>query len=354
MAGYVNFFKNTADAQADDIVEALKKQDEFDNKIFIVTADHGHTAMPLPDQMTLPIPIKNEIGQVIDWKIWQGDALCELKLNNLNTDKSKYPELANNNLHIRELATMFNKVGTIFGLNYKVLAPEPIASLLKDEGTQELPYGATEDMNKANVVAALNGPMAHIYLRSGDNWRNLPSADELRDLAQIFKQIFQENGVNFDEDVRVEMEGAFPRLLTSIDKILIRVDNIYQIFNGLDGTGNMLPLDELTSLIASKYVKASARITGMNNLDRSGDIILVFKDFTNDIPENRYTSGVACKSWHGSLSPSDSYVPFIVAYPGGNKSEIIPLIGSTYGCGTVLGCDGNWRLVELIQSILNK
>ena len=47
----------------------------------------------------------------------------------------------------------------------------------------------------------------------------------------------------------------------------------------------------------------------MNHTDRSGDIVLIFRDNTNDMPENRYTSGVSCKSWHGSLNPSDSYVP---------------------------------------------
>jgi hypothetical protein len=35
-----------------------------------------------------------------------------------------------------------------------------------------------------------------------------------------------------------------------------------------------------------------------------------------------YTSGYQCQSWHGALNPGDSYVPLIVAYPGGTKSTI--------------------------------
>jgi len=109
---------------------------------------------------------------------------------------------------------------------------------------------------------------------------------------------------------------------------------------------------------SNKYVAALKRIEGMNNLDRSGDIVLIMKDDV-DIPEGesiedyRYTTGVSCKSWHGSLNPSDSYVPFIVTYPGGNKFEIEPIINNTEGCSTDSGCDGNWRVTDLIKTIIN-
>ena len=96
------------------------------------------------------------------------------------------------------------------------------------------------------------------------------------------------------------------------------------------------------------------RITGLNNPDRSGDLILIFKDFTNDIPGNRYTSGVACKSWHGSLNPTDSYVPLIVAYPGGNKYEIEPLINNVQNCSTTNGCDGNWRVTDIVLEAIKQ
>jgi len=72
------------------------------------------------------------------------------------------------------------------------------------------------------------------------------------------------------------------------------------------------------------YIKSTLRIDGLNDLKRSGDIVLIMRDDMNipdgeNIEDHRYTTGVACKSWHGSLNPSDSYVPLIVAYPGGTK-----------------------------------
>jgi hypothetical protein len=103
---------------------------------------------------------------------------------------------------------------------------------------------------------------------------------------------------------------------------------------------------------SGKYITAMKRIDGMNNIDRSGDIVLVMKDDTADSADNRYTTGVACKSWHGSLSPSDSYVPFIVSYPGGNKNEIKPFIENVQGCNITQGCEGNWKVSNVIKEII--
>ena len=106
--------------------------------------------------------------------------------------------------------------------------------------------------------------------------------------------------------------------------------------------------------ISSQYVDAVNRIEKMNDVKRSGDIVLIMKDDANILPENienrRYTTGVACKSWHGSLNPSDSYVPLIVAYPGGKGDIIEPLINSDSACPT--GCAGNWKVKDIIKTII--
>ncbi len=79
-----------------------------------------------------------------------------------------------------------------------------------------------------------------------------------------------------------------------------------------------------------------------------------------DIPEgetiedHRYSTGSACQSWHGSLNRSDSYVPLIVAYPGGNKYELEPLIDNTEGCSASEGCDSNRRVTDLIMEIIKE
>jgi hypothetical protein len=90
----------------------------------------------------------------------------------------------------------------------------------------------------------------------------------------------------------------------------------------------------------------------MNQPKRSGDIVLLMKDSDTGEEEDRYSTAYACKSWHGSLNRSDSYVPYIVAYPGGNKLEIKPFIDTTPGCNSASGCDGNWRVTDLIKTIV--
>ncbi|HEC97312.1 MAG TPA: hypothetical protein ENI58_04050, partial [Nitrospirae bacterium] len=48
LSDYLNFLIKTTDQEILKVVNALKHKGEFDNKIFIITADHGHTAMPHP------------------------------------------------------------------------------------------------------------------------------------------------------------------------------------------------------------------------------------------------------------------------------------------------------------------
>jgi hypothetical protein len=73
------------------------------------------------------------------------------------------------------------------------------------------------------------------------------------------------------------------------------------------------------------------------------------------IADHRYTTGVACKSWHGSLNASDSYVPFIVAYPGGNKTEIERILEKDTLCKQAYsGCKGNWKLTDIVEEIISE
>jgi hypothetical protein len=87
----------------------------------------------------------------------------------------------------------------------------------------------------------------------------------------------------------------------------------------------------------------------MNIFSRSGDIILLMSDKTDGSANDRYTTGVACNSWHGSLNRSDSYVPLILSYPGGNKFEIDPIIQEVCTNGL---CEGNWKTKDLISEII--
>ena len=74
--------------------------------------------------------------------------------------------------------------------------------------------------NKANVIAALNGPMAHIYLRNGNVWdTTLPDATELRKLAQHIKLYLKDGGAKIKSE---KVKAQFKNLLSSVDIILIR------------------------------------------------------------------------------------------------------------------------------------
>jgi hypothetical protein len=93
----------------------------------------------------------------------------------------------------------------------------------------------------------------------------------------------------------------------------------------------------------------------MNHKDRSGDIVLIMKDTPTGNVNDRYTTGVACKSWHGSLNPSDSYVPFIVSYPGGNNYEIEKILQKETLCkADYSNCKGNWKLSDTVKEIISE
>jgi len=82
----------------------------------------------------------------------------------------------------------------------------------------------------------------------------------------------------------------------------------------------------------------------------SGDIVIVFRDRVDEPLDWRYTSGGNIRSWHGGLNPSDSYVPFIVSYPGGNAQELAKHV--TAVCGSAGRCEGNWQLTPLVAEII--
>jgi hypothetical protein len=293
----------------------------------------------------------NEIGR----KTWNGDASCKYKAGGFNSDKVKYPELANNNLHVWELGEVLREVqDKVPSLNYRVLAPEQIAKLFKDS-----PAGARETLASANLVAALNGPMAHIYLPGAGGWQD-PSPDpgEILKLAGMFDLFFRkgdpgiaESAIGIDPvDYLDVSKNVVGQLRTSVDQIFVRVAGMYYLFPGYDANGQMQSLMGV-DLDPGKYVKAKERIEGMNHPDRSGDIVLLFKSDVTDI-QQRYTSGVSCRSWHGSLNRTDSYVPFIVSYPGGNKAELEDILKKPEVCGSVDSCPGNWKATDLIRKVI--
>lgn len=205
-------------------------------------------------------------------------------------------------------------------LYYKVLAPTEIVEANKGETT-------TSDPSEATLIAALNGPMAHIYVKGVTGWDENPQNVILLKIARLLNAAL------------VQGDGPIPRLGSSAQTILVRssLNDNYTVYAG----------DE------NNFVASDLRISGMNHPKRSGDIVLIMKNEMNDVSQ-RFSTGVSCKSWHGSLNRSDSYVPFIVAYPGGNRQELIPLIDNIEGCNNINGCDGNWRVKDMILEMIKQ
>jgi len=339
MSVYRDYFINTTDSYIETVVNRLKDLGEFDNKIFIITTDHGFTEMPEFGEVTLP-----------DGRTVEPDTSCKLNVEDFDDIDIQDSEKYNNNLHIWELGEVFEQFPiTNTGIELRILTPKEISKVTK---------GATADINEANVIAAFNGPMAHIYIK-GATWKTDPSPEVEKPVASLLYKVFKE-GINATGVLKDIASEHFPNIGASIDKILIREkmgdSYVYKVVTNVqeDVLGNaVIETDTLNNQFNNlAYVDAINRIEKMNYFDRSGDIVLIMKDNTDGPVNERYTTGVACKSWHGSLNPSDSYVPLIVTYPGGNRYELEPLINNTEGCDVTQGCDGNWRTTEIIKEII--
>jgi len=367
MGHYKTFVQDTVDVKVNQIANALKGQDEFDNKMFIIVSDHGHTAMPTELTYIHEQPIYDpESGDFKEIKQTNRHAemSCVLKTNfavNSNNDyagkNAKNAELENNNLHIWELGEILKTVGKMGWGQYKVLAPKEIAELylIKDKATNkviELPNGATAIAENADVIVGLNGPMAHVYLA------DIIKLGKIAELLRLTLDEHPEEAArwwNVDaldySDFKVNTIG---RLKASVDKILVRISGNYCVFDELNDDGSAkCAVDDPFSVTA--YIDAWTRINGMNHKDRSGDIVLIMKDTTTGDAIDRYTTAYACKSWHGSLNPSDSYVPLIVSYPGGNKKEMENILKKDAVCNADYGnCKNNWKLPSMVKGLISE
>lgn len=127
-------------------------------------------------------------------KTWYGDVSCELKVEGFNKDKVIYPERANNSLHIWELANMFQQLGQTEGL--LLLVPKEIEQALTAGLQQGEIAAVTSEIEQANVIATLNGPMAHVYVKGATGWSEQNGdAVMLGKVADKLSLYFAENGV---------------------------------------------------------------------------------------------------------------------------------------------------------------
>jgi hypothetical protein len=164
------------------------------------------------------------------------------------------------------------------------------------------------------------------------------------------------------QDVQENIKDIAGSVSNSVDFILIRENSQYHVFNGIaeDGT---VQLGDVQSFLSTRadLPYALERIQFMNDLNRSGDLIVHFKTL---LPINRYTSGSSCRGDHGGLSRMESFVPLIASYPGGNKEEFLKWwnelgqaavcsADSDQGAGN-LACHGSWMTTDLIRELIRE
>ena len=196
MDNYKDYFKDKTDDYIKKFVAWLKTYGEFNNKIFIIVADHGHTAMPTTE-LNFKFPRKeyDDFGNdyIISDNV-EAETSCNLKLDFGSEDRPDDFAIAkeknNNNLHIWELGNLFSQVASLQGasirVNYKVLVPNEIDAVFKDKDDIPDTGRPTTDKDNADVIAALNGPMAHIYIK-GSNWSAQPEDNKVMELAEVFR-----------------------------------------------------------------------------------------------------------------------------------------------------------------------
>lgn len=360
------------------LVSKLKQVEQFYNKVFLITSDHGHTERE-------PSPEGTEVHRE--------EALDE-------------PDEHNNNLHAKELDMLMQQM--------KEASRDPVTGVAYLPEMKVLRHPASEHAANATVVAALNGPVAHLYVRrvtvqpqqavdlikekwieNGDppwqgniytgaqiqeyhNWRDSPDPWLVDVIADGIIAGFSGLEWDFLNDHHDNSDGEFtnfharivanePRLRRlagvshpvppaqdqrpgCVDLLLVKKNGSYvvrtrpreslSLASFFGQHGNLYP--NAVERIQMFTQEADSRGAG------SPDIVILFRDRMNEPATQRYMSGGNIRSWHGGLNPSDSYVPFIVSYPGGNVGAIEEHVVAA--CAPQ--CSGNWRLPDVVEEIL--
>ena len=333
---------------------ALIDIEQYYNKIFIITTDHGHTET-------------GATGEREDW-------------THVNWNQGGPPvDSTNRNMHLKEWVPLLELVG-------RSVDPERIFRVLSPDTP------ALRDTAQANIAIAFNGPMAHVYVRATDtqgraqSWAIQPCQEDRDTVANGIVAALGGMPATFGTspdlhaDASVFDSGQLGALTAAIDFVLVRKGGGYVVRQPQAATtptpthtpvavptqspqrpecrGKVIPPSTVQEFkledffggsTAGVYVQAANRINRINHLDRAGDVIIAFRSRTDEPLTARYTSSSNIPSWHGSLNRSDSYVPFIVSYPGGNVEPLRPLVRAPTACGSDTMCDSTLKIASLVK-----
>ena len=370
---YKRFFADSTDQQLQRFVETLRALDEYYNKIIILTADHGHTNMVDVSDELAPCELRKGLPPLIERP---GRTQERVGNNNLSSwELAHLLDVVNDYVHQRQPLAEFN---------VHILVPDEVRSRLGEpapvDGTLPGPpvnTTAVTSLQNANVIAALNGPIAHFYVRdlASNTFLQQPrvstgtEAGEVVKVAEILRVLFGPPPAAAGSSLGLT-SGDIEKLQTlagtmhdSIDFILYRDSGQYRVFDGLDPTTGAVQSASLESLVSAagdRFVFPLERIRNMNDPSRSGDVVVHFRFDSDAMASERFTAGVSCRAWHGGLGRADSFVPLIVSAPGGSGDGF--LNWWTYGHGqericatgqnSNLDCHGNWLAADMAHTLL--
>jgi hypothetical protein len=228
-------------------------------------------------------------------------------------DKFGYPSLDQAQLaNLRKIDLWLMDFVKFLKTDPKYGYDKTIFLLIADHGQipRQIPpkNGLSHNFPADEYMVKTNGYMAHVYIKNSQtgNWKDLPTQ---QDVNKLMNDIFQYISVKDFENV-----------------ILVRAPGVgeYKAYYWDNKAWNVLPLEKLEELPFA-YIDAETRINGVNNLNRSGDVILQPK---------KHFGFTDSPSTHGSMYDEDTFVPFYIFGEPVTKTEIFSRVrGPMILCG---------------------
>jgi len=174
-----------------------------------------------------------------------------------------------------------------------------------------------------DAVLAINGGMAHIYVKNRDpainSWSALPRY--LEDVRVMAERLYDNNTGELSDDPEGFYVGAF-------DLILVRnpaggFNGPYEVLVKQGGNFTTVSLSQAVAngMVDTRYVNFEANFQRLQDV-RSGDVILLAAGMC-DNDATGYYFGAPLPSWHGSLCASDMTIPIIFSFPRGTGSAMM-------------------------------
>jgi hypothetical protein len=178
-----------------------------------------------------------------------------------------------------------------------------------------------EDDDPFDTVLAYGGALAYVYVA---------------DRSTCATTCDWKKPARFEEDVVPLAEGFHaanargahaPSMRGSLDLVLVRSTG-GELLEYV-GNGRTRPLQPHASYLALR--ERLRDLTVGDRGDHAGDIVLIARNGAEPDIANRYYFSKRYYSWHGSPSPADSEIPFILAHPKHSTAELSGLVRRVAG-----------------------